>query len=406
MRRLIVSAIIAFALITLSVAPAFASTYLIRPSADKAGRVNWAPNPSGAHYDRVNDTVVQPATPAAGDYLSTSTSGRIDEWYMIDPPALGAGETITSAKAWFYLAGPARYRVQNNGTVVATGSTTSTSYAWRSVAIPSPTWESLRLARLRITSNTYRTIRAYAAYIEITTTATAPSPAACGNGLDDDGDGLVDMNDPGCTSTSDTDETNVVSGPQSTLRPPGSPPLTDAQAAVNVHAAPENRSANTTANHRVPTSSELAAFRSASANQGGIRADLVTGNYVGTTDEIIQWAAWKWGFDEDWVRAQAVNESSWLQSANGDSGLSFGLFQIKRTIWRGSYPLTQASTAFNADLSGAMMRQCMDAHAGRGTNQQVYEGCLGQYFSGSFNGSSTYVEHVRQHYTARDWEKF
>jgi hypothetical protein len=400
--------VLAALLALLTVAPSsFAATYLIRPSIDRTGSVNWTPSPSGAHYDRVDDAVAQPTVPAAGDYLSTNVSGRVDEWYMTDPPALGAGETITGARAWFYLAGPAGYRVQNDETVVATGSTPSTSYAWRSVAIPSPTWESLRLARLRITSNASSAIRAYAAYIEITTTVTPPPPpAACGNGVDDDGDGLIDMNDPGCTSTSDTDETNVVSGPQSTLRPPGSPPLTDAQAAANVHAAPENRSANTTANHRVPTSDELAAFRSASANQGGIRADLVTGNHVGTTDEIIQWAAWKWGFDEDWVRAQAVNESSWLQSANGDSGLSFGLFQIKRTIWRGSYPLTQASTAFNADMSGAIMRQCMDAHAGRGTDQQVYEGCLGQYFSGSYNGSTTYVEHVRQHYLARDWEAF
>ncbi|MCU0660139.1 MAG: hypothetical protein MUD00_00790 [Candidatus Pacebacteria bacterium] len=32
--------------------------------------------------------------------------------------------------------------------------------------------------------------------------------AACNDGTDNDGDGLVDMNDPGCTSTSDTDEYN------------------------------------------------------------------------------------------------------------------------------------------------------------------------------------------------------
>jgi hypothetical protein len=41
-----------------------------------------------------------------------------------------------------------------------------------------------------------------------------PGPApACSNGLDDDGDGLIDLGDPGCTGASDGDESNVVSPP-------------------------------------------------------------------------------------------------------------------------------------------------------------------------------------------------
>ena len=40
-----------------------------------------------------------------------------------------------------------------------------------------------------------------------------PPPAACGDGLDNDGDGLTDYpNDPGCSSSSDTDETNAATG--------------------------------------------------------------------------------------------------------------------------------------------------------------------------------------------------
>ena len=38
----------------------------------------------------------------------------------------------------------------------------------------------------------------------------------------------------------------------------------------------------------------------------------VTGNFTGTTDEIIQWAACKWGIDEDIVRAQMAKESWWI----------------------------------------------------------------------------------------------
>jgi hypothetical protein len=50
----------------------------------------------------------------------------------------------------------------------------------------------------------------------------APPPAACADGIDNDGDGLTDFgtggtNDPGCTSLSDTDETNTIT-PTTTLR--------------------------------------------------------------------------------------------------------------------------------------------------------------------------------------------
>ncbi|MBA2575194.1 MAG: hypothetical protein H0V05_00880 [Euzebyaceae bacterium] len=72
----------------------------------------------------------------------------------------------------------------------------------------------------------------------------------------------------------------------------------------------------------------------------------VTGNFTGTTDEIIQWAACKWGFDEDIVRAVAVGESSWRMSQLGDyrddpakcapgygtpCPTSFGMMQVKWT---------------------------------------------------------------------------
>ena len=62
----------------------------------------------------------------------------------------------------------------------------------------------------------------------------------------------------------------------------------------------------------------------------------VDGDFAGTTDQIIQWAACKWGIDEDmwaackWgidediVRAQIIKESYWYQSVNGDNGESFG----------------------------------------------------------------------------------
>ena len=43
----------------------------------------------------------------------------------------------------------------------------------------------------------------------------------------------------------------------------------------------------------------------------------VSGNFYGTTDMILRWAACKWGIDEDVVRAEAVEESSWNPERGG-----------------------------------------------------------------------------------------
>ena len=45
----------------------------------------------------------------------------------------------------------------------------------------------------------------------------------------------------------------------------------------------------------------------------------VDGNFTGTTDEILQWGACKWGFDEDLVRAIAATETWWKQPAKARS---------------------------------------------------------------------------------------
>lgn len=100
------------------------------------------------------------------------------------------------------------------------------------------------------------------------------------------------------------------------------------------------------------------------------KRDKVTGNFKGTTTEIIQWAACKWGIDEDTIRADAVEESYWHMSTIGDicgpvGEGSYGLMQIKNmdcsgTVIHGGYPHTTQSTALNVDWYGAHIRSCYD----------------------------------------------
>ncbi|HEV2069992.1 MAG TPA: hypothetical protein VGR26_09375, partial [Acidimicrobiales bacterium] len=123
-----------------------------------------------------------------------------------------------------------------------------------------------------------------------------------------------------CTATSTTTTTTTPtttstwSGEKAVTRPVGSAPLSDAEAAARVRRSSwEPRPENDTPNHRVPTSIELSSFRSVNAAPAWYK-DKVTGNFTGTTDEIIQWAAHKWGIDEDVFRAVAVQESWWRMS--------------------------------------------------------------------------------------------
>ena len=81
---------------------------------------------------------------------------------------------------------------------------------------------------------------------------------------------------------------------------------------------------NQTPNDTTPTGAQLAAYAAngytANYYDGEWAYARVDGQYTGTTDMIMRWAACKWGVDEDVVRAQAtVEDWSWDQTtAEGD----------------------------------------------------------------------------------------
>ncbi len=215
--------------------------------------------------------------------------------------------------------------------------------------------------------------------------------------------------------TATTGSEPAPSGTKASTRPVGSAALSDAEAAARVSRSSwEPRPENYTPNHRVPTSSELASFRSVNTAPAAYK-DKVTGNFTGTTDEIIQWAAHKWGIDEDVVRAEAVQESWWKMSANGDGGLSYGLMQIKSTVSKGTFPLSRDSTAFNADYYGASIRYYYDGGATwlndaccfSGTTYKAGDlwGSAGAWFAGAWytTGAVNYINAVKGRLSDRTW---
>jgi hypothetical protein len=220
-------------------------------------------------------------------------------------------------------------------------------------------------------------------------------------------------------------------------------PLTDAAAAARVvlNRAFEPRPDNYPANAVVPTSADLAQVGTLSFlnSHGNTLIGKVTGRFAGTTDEILQWASYKWGFDPNVTRTIALIESRWHQNDIGDvgHGVSLGILQIKSADYPGTCNpvrlnggstayvnaplcLSHLMTAFAADYKLAYQRACMDGSIGY-LNQQTPTagyptyanatgaarlwGCIGDWFSGNWydSGAISYIHEVQAYLSTKPW---
>ena len=211
--------------------------------------------------------------------------------------------------------------------------------------------------------------------------------------------------------------------------PPGSPLPSEQECAARVRRVDwEPRPENRAENHTTPTGLNLPDYSAdfLPAWQTGYKT-RITGNFTGTTDEIIQWAACKWGLEVDVLRAQAVEESDWRMSEEGDlepssKGVcvagdardpcptSFGILQVKWYFNPGSYPLVIESSAFHLDFAGAKLRGCFDGlkHIGEGYPPGDLWGCLGNWWSGGWGdeGARRYLDRVRAAYEEKPWREW
>jgi autotransporter family porin len=168
--------------------------------------------------------------------------------------------------------------------------------------------------------------------------------------------------------------------------------------------AATNRVANHTVPHPAPRLGVLPDFDE-TANRDRQWAPRIDGDFRGTTEQIILWAACKWGLDDEWLRAQAVVESFWNQRTAGDytatrrhcprdavgkanhrCAESYGLLQNKYRFNRSAYPAFRTSTAYQLDFSGFKLRACFDGHKyiSHGAKGD-WRGCLGNWYSGEWH---------------------
>jgi autotransporter family porin len=193
-----------------------------------------------------------------------------------------------------------------------------------------------------------------------------------------------------------------VSAAAFTALPPGAALPTPAECADRIRRngwepRPENTAKNGAVDIRVP---------SLTADPGNRRPDYtarVSGNFAGTTDELRQFYACKWGLDEVMLGAAMHLESEWRQDTLGDyrpaagnpwcrpgymtdpCPESFGITQIRPQYYAGTWPGAIESTSFNLDYYAANQRACYDGlidwlGAAYGPGDAL--GCAGWWYAG------------------------
>ncbi|MGH2873210.1 MAG: hypothetical protein ACRDL5_12205, partial [Solirubrobacteraceae bacterium] len=245
-----------------------------------------------------------------------------------------------------------------------------------------------------------------------------------------------------------------------TNRPSTFKPLSDAAAAALVTPEPETRPYNARSysiagswypslNSYVPTAAQLRAFHSARLKDGATLVqfdpylkyvDGLDGIPHPSTDDLIQWAAHKWGIPEDWLRAEFALESFWNGFMLGDKAAvrvswyaryprqarisgspavytSMGITQVKwfpdGSVGAGTEPLRWESTAFNLDYQAAIVRFYYDNPAGARSSwgDSSYRPCEPWRSIGGWDEpypwanttQAAYVADVKERLRARVW---
>lgn len=237
-------------------------------------------------------------------------------------------------------------------------------------------------------------------------------------------------------------------------------PLSDAEAAALITPEPETRPYNArpytirgkrypAANDYVPTAPQIRRYRDSRTSLGEpllqfnpyVRyVDGRDGMRHPSTDNLIQWAAHKWGIPEDWLRAEYIVESYWNQFQLGDDTRvssrwyhvypyqsrishtsnvyqSLGITQVRwapdGSLGAGTEPLRWESTAFNVDEQAATIRFYYDNPSGArySWGDRTYAPCQEWPSIGAWYmpypwgnaGQADYIRTAQGHLAGHDW---
>lgn len=138
----------------------------------------------------------------------------------------------------------------------------------------------------------------------------------------------------------------------------------------------------------------------------------VDGAFTGTTDEIFQFYACKYGIDVDLVRAAAWTETSHNALMNGDNGESWGIMQVRDSpkSHAHAHPAARLSTSYNVDYWAFHLRSCIDGKIAylKETSQTDVWGCVGLWYYGADTRhpkSEEYIARVQRNFREQPWRR-
>ena len=301
-------------------------------------------------------------------------------------------------------------------------------------------------------------------YLVLLVSVSVAAMVACGGG------GGASSNPPANYPTlTSSAYANAAAGEFVTLAPYAILP-SDATCAALVRAVskaeirPSNAAYNAAVGKALPNFFKGYALDPKIAHSNQVTAAHISGNFTGTTEDILRWGACKWGLDENLVKAMATNESQWQQAhrfnatnlpaaqaaaaavgntltyhpstncaINTMPGSSvppttlpagtvascsrdWGILQVNYEQYPSAWPEAEASTAMNVDVVLAIVRACYDGDETWIATKPLPAGatpyaagnlayCVGRYNSGLWYDANAqiYVSRIDQELVNKTW---
>lgn len=190
---------------------------------------------------------------------------------------------------------------------------------------------------------------------------------------------------------------------------PPAPPAPGPANCLGVPAYPEVRPGNSTQNLTRGRPTDPSRFPARTDPGWRSYYERIDGNCTGSTEQILEWAAKKWGFDQlgypDLAKAMAVLETFWNQAFVGNHA-EVGILQVRPEFWPDWEPAVW-STAYAADYAMAVVRSIYDGASwlGSQTRGNIRDSVAAWYCGCPYDGWNWYATTVFGYYDSKPWQR-